>query len=195
MHGKGPEVCEQSSGGNVQGTYETIDVLVIEDRVSAKDVERIRKGEISAKGKVIAGDLKFGGATYQQRRRSLRARLGVMPLSIGQHGEFFTTRAGLRRALQGVAPILLGLLVTSQGGLNKESVKAMVTGYMTDKLTASAAKKLLGSRAMGGAAGFFLTMPSDNAKYNEEVERKRAEEEVEEKIRERSSRIHAVALE
>ena len=99
-HGKGPQYVKSLAGGDIKGTYETIDVLVLEDSVSAEDVQRIRKGELSAKGKVVPADLKLGGASMSKTKaKSLAKRLGARPVLIGEHGRFFTSRAKLRRVL------------------------------------------------------------------------------------------------
>jgi RHS repeat-associated protein len=86
-HGKGPSVSGLP-GGDVKGTYETIDVLVIDDAlVGAGDAELIRAGKASARDVVIAPDLKLGGASMSEAKvQSLMKRLGVRPLVIGRDG-------------------------------------------------------------------------------------------------------------
>jgi RHS repeat-associated protein len=105
-HGRGPQYVKQLAGGDVQGTYETIDVLVIDDSVSAKDVAKIRTGKLSAKGKVIAPDLKLGGASISNpKAESLEKRLGVRPLNIGQDGRYFTKKSRLREIKEEVRSV------------------------------------------------------------------------------------------
>jgi hypothetical protein len=99
-HGKGPQV----PGRYPKGTFQTIDVLVIEDHVSAKEVDLIRRGELSAKGKVVPVDLKLGGATMTRKvSNALKARLGARPVLVGQHGRFNRSRKTLQRALKATA--------------------------------------------------------------------------------------------
>jgi hypothetical protein len=91
-HGKNPGIVNGLPGGNVKGTYETIDVLVIDDsKVSPEDIVKIRDGELSAKGKVISPDMKLGGARMSEAKaKSLKERLGVRPLVVGNKGRLFS---------------------------------------------------------------------------------------------------------
>lgn len=105
-HGKGPGTVNSLPGGNVKGTYETIDVIVIDDdKVNPKDIEKIREGKISAKGKVIAPDLKLGGARMSETKaKSLKGRLGVRPLVVGQEGKEGFSYSGKKPGKKGGSP-------------------------------------------------------------------------------------------
>jgi RHS repeat-associated protein len=87
-HGIGPQV-----GGlpGEAGTYETMDVLVINEEVDANTVALIRSGEVSAKDLVTPVDLKLGGASMTKAKtESVAGRLGSRPLLIGQDGRYHT---------------------------------------------------------------------------------------------------------
>jgi hypothetical protein len=94
-HGKGPGAVNALPGGNVQGTYETIDVLVIDDELaSTEEIRAIREGKLSARGRTIPVDLKLGGARMSEAKaQSLKGRLGGRPLLVGQD-EFRFYRSG-----------------------------------------------------------------------------------------------------
>ncbi len=86
--GEGPHAVAKLPGGTTAGTYETVDVLVFEDTVSAADRALIRAGKMSAKGKVIPVDLKLGGARMPEAKAvSLASRLGRRPLLVGNYGD------------------------------------------------------------------------------------------------------------
>ena len=145
-HGKGPQYVKSLPGGDIKGTYETIDVLVLEDSVSAEDVQRIRKGELSAKGKVVPADLKLGGARMSKAKaKSLAKRLGARPVLIGEHGRYFTERKKLRRVL-------------GQGGKAKgPGVATVVTGGL-DVVTKLAEGDLKGA-VESGVETYLYTTP------------------------------------
>ncbi|UJR84230.1 SpvB/TcaC N-terminal domain-containing protein [Sandaracinus amylolyticus] len=95
-HGVGPEHVMRLPGGSTRGTYRTVDVLVVDDFVSDADVRRIRAGKISAHGKVIPIDYKFGGAHMRRATHDeIVRRLGSNTLAVGEGGLF---RRATRRA-------------------------------------------------------------------------------------------------
>jgi hypothetical protein len=94
-HGKGPQVGGLPGGA---GTYQTIDVLVVNEKVDAKTVALIRSGKLSAKNLVTPVDLKLGGASMTKKAaQGLEARLGTRPLLIGQDGRYNISRSSLNR--------------------------------------------------------------------------------------------------
>jgi RHS repeat-associated protein len=94
-HGKGPQV-----GGlpGEAGTYQTIDVLVVNEEVDAQAVALIRSGKLSARNLVTPVDLKLGGASMTKATaKGLKARLGTRPLLIGQDGRYNISRSNLSK--------------------------------------------------------------------------------------------------
>jgi hypothetical protein len=155
-HGIGPQEVMRLPGGNVKGTYQTIDVLVIDDNVSARDIQKIRAGELSAKGKVIPADLKLGGAAMSKKAaEGLKLRLGAAPVLIGQHGRYFTSKKVLRRVLdtlEDVAKHPLGKFLRK--AVRPASVSSDIAKFIKDQTIETGAS--IAGEAAGVAAGAKL---------------------------------------
>jgi RHS repeat-associated protein len=138
---------------DVRGTYQTIDTLVIDDNVSAKDVARIRNGTLSARGHVTPVDLKLGGAKMSNTAsEGLEARLGSKPMLIGQDGRYHDTKASLRRIKAKMAE---GKTESSEG--DGESPRGDSGGGETTTSETSDPWDRPVTRGKGGGGGFEVS--------------------------------------
>lgn len=176
-HGKGPQV----PGGQPKGTFQTIDVLVINDNVTAKEIQQISRGEISARGKVIPADLKLGGSSMSKTAAAgLEARLGARPVLIGQQGQYFTSRSTLPKSQRGSVSVGLMLAAAFVGILaSSEDARSVAKTVAVGGALEYGAARAMGPKLGPGVVTFVLGMCSDKAGS---CETQAAEREINERI-------------